>query len=179
MRRSRVRFQIFLWCLKAKFQIPLSAEACLRLTPRHLSICFGREVDGVKMSWRRFLYLCICIFMPCICSNADTTRSEWGIAIKIVIIVSNFSNGSGYAAQLAAIWAKDGGKTKGQTKKQRWRHKCTKTMTKYSSNRVLEKSMVFESNTFPSHRKIDHCSGLDTILDQLTLVLAGTQILEF
>ena len=32
-RRSRVRFQIFLWCLKAKFQIPLSAEACLRLTP--------------------------------------------------------------------------------------------------------------------------------------------------
>ena len=35
-RRSRVKFQIFLWCLKAKFQIPLSAEGCLLLTPRHL-----------------------------------------------------------------------------------------------------------------------------------------------
>merc|ERR1712110_992007 len=27
------------------------------------------------------------------------------------------------------------------------RHKCTKTMTKYSSNRVWEKSVVFDSNT--------------------------------
>ena len=47
----------------------------------------------------------------------------------------------------AAIWAKYGEKTKGQAKRQRWRHKCTKTMTIYSSNSVWKKSVVFDSNT--------------------------------
>ena len=48
-RRSRVKFQIFLWCLKAKFQIPLSAEGCLWLTPRHLFINW--KICGI---WAKF-----------------------------------------------------------------------------------------------------------------------------
>ena len=36
--RTQIIFQIFLWCLKAKFQIRFSAEGCLWLTPQHLFI---------------------------------------------------------------------------------------------------------------------------------------------
>ena len=46
-RRSQVRFQISLWCLKAKFKIPLSAEACLQLTPRHVFINPLCSVNGI------------------------------------------------------------------------------------------------------------------------------------
>ena len=50
-RQSRVRFQIFLWCLKAKFQTPLSAEPCLRSTPQHLFIDpFSSMNRGHKLS---------------------------------------------------------------------------------------------------------------------------------
>ena len=55
-RRSRVKFQIFLWCLKAKFQIPLSAEGCLLLTPRHLWNL--TKICGVWAKFSQILKIC-------------------------------------------------------------------------------------------------------------------------
>ena len=120
-----MRFQIFLCCLKAKFQIPLSAEACLRLSPRHPFInpfysvngdhrlsnyltftflSFVTEEDCVRMSLRLCLYLCICIFAPCICANMSNygfhkITSRWCNQNQLSIIISNKIF---YAAHLAA-----------------------------------------------------------------------------
>ena len=55
-RRSRVKFQIFLWCLKAKFQIPLSAEGCLLLTPRHLWNL--TKICGVWVKFSQIFKIC-------------------------------------------------------------------------------------------------------------------------
>ena len=56
-RRSRVRFQVFLWCLKAKFQIQLSAEACLRLTPLSTQNYHSKYVEFEPNS-HKFVKIC-------------------------------------------------------------------------------------------------------------------------
>ena len=47
----------FLWCLKAKFQIPLSAEACLRLTPLSTQNYNSKSVEFEQNS-HRFFKIC-------------------------------------------------------------------------------------------------------------------------
>ena len=47
----------FLWCLKAKFQIPLSAKACLQLTPLSTRNYHSKSVEFEPNS-HRFFKIC-------------------------------------------------------------------------------------------------------------------------
>ena len=72
-RRSRVKFQIFLWCLKAKFQIPLSAEGCLWLTPRHLFINW--KICGI---WAKFSQILTNLWE----FGSNSTDFEWWFRVE-------------------------------------------------------------------------------------------------
>ena len=81
------------------------------------------------------------------CPNADSTRSQRGGVIKIVIIISNQFD-SNFLKRAATLHISLRTKQKmGKRQKERQKDKDENTVAEYSLNRVSEKSMAFDSNT--------------------------------
>ena len=114
-----------------------------------LSISFGTglDTDSVRMSDR----VCICVFVYLHCvfvqtrPNTDSSRSQRGVASKIVIIIFNQRERLHCTSccEPSKIWWKDKGIDK-KTKKKTQMHKDNH---KIQLKSCLGKSVVFDSNT--------------------------------
>ena len=82
-----MKFQIFLWCLKAKFEIPLSAEGCLWLTPQPLVINW--KICGIWLKFHRFW---VVISGGEWCYDLNSRLLEYLVPLVLIFIVKSWSS---------------------------------------------------------------------------------------
>ena len=112
-----------------------------------LSISFGTEEDWVRTSLRLRLYLCIAYVRPVFvqtCPNADSTRSQRGGVIKIVIIISHqFDSNFLKGAVTLNIWLQTEQKM-GERQKERQKDKDEDTIAQWQWQNTAQ--VVFWKN---------------------------------
>ena len=144
-----------------------------------LSISFGTEEDWVRTSLRLRLYLCIAYVRPVFvqtCPNADSTRSQRGGVIKIVIIIShqfdsNFLKGVA-TLHISLQTEQKMGERQKERQKDKMKTQLHKDNDKIQLNIVLEKSVVFDSNTIYFDKSVVFGSNT-TDFCQISQILSG------